>query len=260
MGVATMVSSNNVDDLSSNLSHVYFFISNDIYSEGPPNQATDSSSKSASNGSTQDRSRTSSPGSFQTDATAETTTTTSTSEMNPLAAAFTPRSAHPNGSRIPPAPTATQLFELRKTINKGFGLFATSHIPRGTLIICEQPLMRISCESVHFAWGAYCRLNSAEKAAFDSLHGHQAEGLDFEKASRTQLIDPNDDTMDKDDIEELVAEQIRVMKVFSVNNFHLPPFDLGIFAMASRLNHSCVPNVHHSYNPIRLCSQGHLTG
>ena len=244
-----MASSNNISHLPSNLSHVYFFISNDVDSEQPPNQPAQKSSKVTSNGSTQDHSRTSSPGSLQTDATAETTTTTSSSEMNPLAAAFTPRFLYSNSGSIPPAPTATQLFELRKTLTKGFGLFATSHIARGTLIICEQPLMRVSDKSVHFAWGAYCRLKIAEKIAFDSLHGHQAEDLDFEKASRTLLIDPNDDSMDEDDIAELVAEQIQVLKIFSVNNFHLPPFDLGIFAMASRLNHSCVPNVHHSYNP-----------
>jgi hypothetical protein len=245
-----MAYSNNIDGPWSNLSHVSFISNDDVKSKELQSQPIHKSTPSLSNGSTQDRSHISSPSSLRTDTTTETTTTTSSSEMNPLAAAFTPRFMDSNSSSIPPAPAATQLFELRKTVNKGFGLFATSHIPRGTLIICEQPLMRVSSESVHFAWGTYCRLNSAEKAAFDSLHGHQAEGLDFENASRTLLIDPNDDSMDEDDIEELVAEQIRVMKIFSVNNFHLPPSDLGIYAIASRLNHSCVPNAHHSYNPV----------
>lgn len=141
------------------------------------------------------------------------------------------------------------MFELRKTNNKGFGLFATADIPLGALVICDEPLLRITGEALTSVWGAYCRLNNAQKLEFDKLHGYQAENLNFEQAART-MIDPYDDSMDEDDIEEMVADQIRVMKTFSVNNFRLPPYDLGVFAKSSRLNHSCVPNVHHSYNPI----------
>ena len=47
----------------------------------------------------------------------------------------------------------------------------------------------------------------------------------------------------------MVAEHCRVMAVFATNNFLIPPSELGVFVTASRLNHSCVPNVHHSYNP-----------
>ena len=128
-------------------------------------------------------------------------------------------------------------------------MFATAPITLGTLIICEQPLIRVTGEAVRSVWGSYCRLSNPQKAAFDSLHGYQAKNLNFEQESRRFLIDPNDDSLDEEDIEELVADHVRVMSIFAVNNFHIPPYDLGVFATASRLNHSCVPNVHHSFNP-----------
>lgn len=238
-----MPSSGDAAEPASNLSHIYFFIDSTSNPQQDSTHSTHENESTSSNGSAAQRSRTSSPASLGTDAAAESVTSTSSSDLNPLAADFSPRAS------LHPPPTATQIFELRKTDNKGFGLFATADIPLGTLIVCEEPLLRITGEAVHSVWGAYCRLNNAQKLEFDKLHGHQAENLNFEQAARA-LVDPNDDSMDEDDIEEMVADQIRVMKIFSVNNFRLPPYDLGVFAKSSRLNHSCVPNVHHSYNPV----------
>lgn len=244
-----MASPHTANTQESSLQHIYFFLDNASDAKEQQPQATHQSASTTSTGSAEQRSRTSSPGSLHTDEISETTASGSGSDMNPLADVFTPRLTSSTRKSIPPPPTATQLFELRKTPHKGFGLFATAHIPLGTLIISEESLLRITGEALHSVWGAYCRLNSSQKAAFDSLHGHEAEKLDFKKAARVFLIDPNDNSLDQEDIEELVVDQVRVMKIFSVNNFRLPPNDLGIFVMSSRLNHSCVPNVHHSYNP-----------
>ncbi|KAK0880130.1 hypothetical protein LTR87_006036 [Friedmanniomyces endolithicus] len=54
--------------------------------------------------------------------------------------------------------------------------------------------------------------------------------------------------LDAEDVEELVQDQVRVMGIFACNNFQCGK-GLAVFATTSRLNHSCVPNVHHSYNP-----------
>lgn len=236
-------------EIDSSLRHIYFFMDNgaDVSQQSTNSRHQDFES-TTSNDSTAQRSRTSSPASFKTDA-SNTSSSTSSSDLSPLASDFTPHSKVGSVHPIPP-PTASQQFELRKTHDKGFGLFATAPIPLGELIICEEPILRITGEEVHSVWGSYCRLNQAQKVAFDCLFGYQAENLNFERAARKDIVDPNDDSMDEDDIEELVTDAVRVMKIFSVNNFHLPPDDLGIFATSSRLNHSCVPNVHHSYNPI----------
>lgn len=47
----------------------------------------------------------------------------------------------------------------------------------------------------------------------------------------------------------MIADQVRVMSIFSTNNFQTSSSALAVYATASRLNHSCLPNVHHSYNP-----------
>lgn len=234
-------SENDPGATTSNLKHVYFFI----------DQATDAhtdenSAASTSNGSTQNRSRTSSPGSNDTGSASFTTASTSNSEMNPRAEEFKPGS---KTLAVPPEPSATHLYELRQTADKGLGLFATSFIRRGTEIIREEPLLKISENAIQNVWGPYCRLTTAQKAAYDSLHAFKPHGLNLEHASRCYLIDPNDDSLEEDDIEEMVQDQVRVMSIFAVNNFRLAPSGLAVYATASRLNHSCVPNVHHSYNP-----------
>jgi hypothetical protein len=246
---AVVAPSSSIEVPTSNLSHIYFFVNGGSHVKRLSAESGHDVESTTSNGTSTQQSRTSSLASFSTDATTASVGSKLSLDLNPLATNFTPRSKTTYVHTIPP-PSASQLFELRKTPDKGFGLFATASIPLGELITCEEPLLRITGEAVHSVWGAYCRLNDAQKLAFDSLHGYQAENLDFEKAARTMLIDRNDESMDEDDIEELVTESVRVMKIFSVNNFNLPPHDLAVFATFSRLNHSCVPNAHHSYNPI----------
>lgn len=133
------------------------------------------------------------------------------------------------------------------------GLFATEVIPAGTCVICEPPLLRIPENQLHLAWGPYCRLSNAQKNAYDSLHRFKPEELDLEHAARMYLIDPKDTSLDDEDVDELVQDQVRVMSIFSCNNFESKPspavFGQAVFETAARLNHSCVPNVHHSYNP-----------
>jgi hypothetical protein len=172
----------------------------------------------------------------------------SNSDLNPLAAEFKPRS----GSFVPPLPPLAPQspYKLYKTDDKGFGLFATTEIPRGTLIICEEPLLRISGPKTYLAFNTYCRLGNAEKATYDLLHSFKPAHLDLEQVSRLYLIDHHDTSMDDEDVEEAVAEHIRVMSIFSANNIALPNNHFAVFAATSRLNHSCVPNVHHSFNPV----------
>jgi hypothetical protein len=202
----------------------------------------DDGPSSPSHATTKTRSRTSSPDSASDPGTL--TTTSSGAELNPLAAEFKPRS----DSVIPPPPSATQLFELRETEHKGLGLFAIAQIPLGTRILCEEPLLKISDDGMHLVWGPYCRLGNAQKAQYDSLHPFQPQGTDFAQISRLRLIDHNDDTMDDEDVEDAVAEHVCVMSIFAINNIQVPPKELAVYATASRLNHSCTPTVHATFN------------
>ena len=145
----------------------------------------------------------------------------------------------------PPEPITTHLFELCHTPDKGMGLFATAFIPVGTRIICEQPLLRISKNKQHLAWTSYCKLNSRQKAVFDSLSRCSGNNQFLEQASRFHLISPEDDD---EKIEADVAEHVRVMSTFACNNFLLGTKGQGVFETASRINHSCRPNVYHCWN------------
>lgn len=189
-------------------------------------------------------SRSQSPGAGSGDDSSAASDSSSSSGLNPLAADFQPTTHAPT----PPPPTASQLFELRAIEGKGLGLVAVAFIPQGTRVISESPLLRIDTNKVHLAWGPYCRLSNSQKAAYDALHYFKPEDVNFEQASRVYLIDNNDRNLDEDDIDDLIKEQGQVMGRFACNNFACGQ-GLGVFETTSRLNHSCVPNMHHSYNP-----------
>lgn len=141
--------------------------------------------------------------------------------------------------------SAKELYEICQIDGKGIGLVATAFIPRGTRIICEKPLLKIQENVMHLAWESYLRLDNASKATFDKLHCYATDPDGLENISRMFLIDHS---MDKAEVGKLVAEHVRVMSIFSINNFNLES-GLAVYAAASRLNHSCEANAHHGYNP-----------
>lgn len=232
-----------------NLDHIYFFITSQPASRSQHDAQFYAPSGATAKDCPTPRTGASSLGSPRdegTDATSTASSSTSgATSLNPLANAFMPGST----STVTPPPTASQLYELRETRDKGYALFATAFIPSGTRIICEAPLISIPENKIHLAWGPYCRLSNAHKAAYDKLHYFKPAHLNFEHVSRVHLLDPNDDSLDDEEIEELVAEHVRVMGTFAANNFAATRGGLSVFETSSRLNHSCVPNVHHSYNP-----------
>ncbi|KAF2162531.1 hypothetical protein M409DRAFT_69105 [Zasmidium cellare ATCC 36951] len=142
-----------------------------------------------------------------------------------------------------------QLFNIRSSARGGVGVFAARDIPLGARIICDSPLLKIPTNQLYLVWGPYCRLGNDEKRQFDALYFWENNQLHLEQASRMFLLDPTDEAIESDDEEELIAEHVRVMGTFAVNNFEMSKGALGLFPNAARLNHSCVPNVHHSYNP-----------
>lgn len=238
-------SNEQVSNTDTNLKHVYFFIEPAVTEINDEN-----STASVSNTSVKaSRSRTPSPGSNDNDSASFTTASTSRSDMNPLAKEFTPSPKKPPAPSTPTKPSTNLLYELRLTPDKGLGLFATSFIKCGTLIFSERPLLKVDGSSLHHAWGPYCRLSNAQKAVYDGLCLFHPIGLDLDHVARTCLIDYSDPSLDKDDIDEMVIEQVRVMSIFAANAYSIVSGGAAAYATASRLNHSCVPNVHHSYNP-----------
>ncbi len=167
------------------------------------------------------------------------------SGLNPLAPEF---KLSQRSSRVPPPPSASQIFELRQTGERGLGLFAVAHIPRGTLILVEKALFQTTGPQTQLAWGQYVRLDDSQKAAYDSLHAFNPEHLELEHTSWTCLRDFCRHIDDPNEVENAVAEHIRVMSIFATNNIRITENQLAVYATASRLNHSCAPNVVHTFN------------
>ncbi|RMZ02615.1 hypothetical protein D0864_03151 [Hortaea werneckii] len=221
------------------LNHIYFFIDKARQSR-PSTSSTDTTNQCAT-----PRSEAASLDSEDTEATTAMSNSSSlgNSHLNPHAKSFAPPALSNQ------TPTIANVFEMRETADRGYGLFATAHIPIGARILCESPLLRIDENGLHRAINAYEKLQDSQKAAFDELQFFKPELIDLEQASRFDLIERQDKRLDDDQLcDAVVADHVRIMGIFAANNFAAGK-GLAVFEKASRLNHSCVPNVHHSFNP-----------
>ncbi|KAK5690813.1 hypothetical protein LTR97_011974 [Elasticomyces elasticus] len=128
----------------------------------------------------------------------------------------------------------TNCYELRDAGSKGVGLFATRHIPAGTLILSELPIVTfdkhldsVSSEEIS---AAVDRLSIADKQRWAEL--------------RTVVDIPNhvyhpNDKYTKDELK------------FLLNNYN-DHSSCGIWNLCCRLNFSCQPNTRIMGNPDRL--------
>ena len=142
----------------------------------------------------------------------------------------------------------TQLYEIKAAAGKGLGVFATQAIKCGTRIMAEKPIIHIKQgdPTIRESVDAYLHLSQAEQTVFISLHHY---------------ISPNLHSWKQFFLAEGVKEEdvnafVHVMAVYEVNSF---PADDGsiLCPEASRMNHSCLPNVHHSWNKSRRCLTVH---
>ncbi|KAK3070322.1 hypothetical protein LTR53_010673 [Teratosphaeriaceae sp. CCFEE 6253] len=225
-----------IDGTVRNLDHIYFFIDKSTRTAACHEERSQSPTSNI-------LSRSASPSIGSSDGSG-TGSASSSNSLNPLAKDFKPTSTATQA----PSKKISRFYEVRESQGKGLGLFAIDHVPIGTCIVAEAPLVQISENSLYLAWGSYCRLSNPQKTSFDALHLYKPEHLNLEHTSRSCLIDYNDQSLDAEDIEELVQDQVRVMGIFACNNFRCRK-GLAVFDTTSRINHSCVPNVHHSFNP-----------
>jgi hypothetical protein len=115
---------------------------------------------------------------------------------------------------------APDLFKLSEVPGKGLGLVATAPIAMGTRILSEAPLIRQSRfakESVSFS--QFETLTEEEKSQIYELFNMQGKHHDLMGIIWTNAI-------------ELSGTED----------------EAGLFVQASRINHACVPNCHHSWD------------
>lgn len=146
-------------------------------------------------------------------------------------------------------------FEVRPSPGKGLGLFATRNIPRGTRILSEEPLIRLPPGSdVKQIWELYNILSPAQKATFDNLAHPDNVG---NKAKRKETMDamarvfPPGGSANPPGLTAIMETAYKTRCTFDTNAVTMGDpsgLGMGVFANFSRINHSCIPNVHHSYN------------
>lgn len=109
--------------------------------------------------------------------------------------------------------------------------------------MCERPMMNKLGTNVLDVPAAFLKLSKDDQAVFRSLH---CRSLGVKDAETTDLLRMN--PFQRFRAAALsVEEQVRVMAIFETNNFGIEGGS-AIFPEASRINHSCVPNVFHGWN------------
>ncbi|KAK7178113.1 SET domain-containing protein 5 [Paraphaeosphaeria sporulosa] len=124
---------------------------------------------------------------------------------------------------------ARHLIEVRETPENGLGIFAKEKISRGTRIVAESPLLKATAVASHgvAVLPAFHNLSPTKQRAYLGLHGHPSEILKKDN-----------------DWESLPDLDRRVLAIYATNSW-----GRDVFWLASRFNHSCIPNIHNAYNP-----------
>ncbi|KAF2772742.1 SET domain-containing protein [Teratosphaeria nubilosa] len=247
------------EDGGGTLKHIYFFLSPpllslalDSKSEPTSETASAMSSPVRQDSVLSGRSETGSDDGSESDSRSLTNSTSSSGvRLNPLARDFVPSPDKKHFDKrstrnFRRASNTKNKIEVRATEDKGFGTFATKFITGGSCILKERPLMVIQGgNSVSKVYPAYCELDAESRAKFDRLHCFKRDM--FEQTARMRVLGVDEETTG--DFEAFIGEQVRVMSTFACNVFGMSGVGQGICYEASRFNHSCRPNAHHSYNP-----------
>jgi hypothetical protein len=159
-------------------------------------------------------------------------------------------------------PHIGEVYELVVTNSKGYGLFATENIPCGTRILDESPLIIIPSSSMKHGIPV---LDIEElTAALDALSPQQHETY-FElyhdpnaavKARKRihKAHEYSKDTMVGRDFPNAhkIESMVKLHAIYQTNVVRLgddKTSGTGVFPLASRINHSCVPNLQIHYVP-----------
>ncbi|KAI1352305.1 hypothetical protein F5Y01DRAFT_324533 [Xylaria sp. FL0043] len=156
----------------------------------------------------------------------------------------------------------SQMVEVRQTSSMGKGLFATRHIPLGTRIQADLPLVRISnlhpfSRDVAVICNALRYLSKAEFEELDQLD--YDEGYDTEVNCRKirewykeqAFTTPSQFPLKGKALREYAKITVKRCAIFIANRVALGvtvQHGMGVFRLTSRVNHSCVPNTFKWYN------------
>lgn len=144
------------------------------------------------------------------------------------------------------------LFDVRETPGRGLGMFATEPIATGTRLLAESPLLVIPYGHYFMAdiEKAFFELPEAKQESFMSLASAHGQSPKLYPSR----IHPNVPRKEQQRIQEQhdarTGPSKTIFSVFMTNAMQWGARGEGaaVFATASRINHSCVPNAHFAWN------------
>lgn len=157
------------------------------------------------------------------------------------------------------------MVEIRTTDAMGKGLFAIKNIPRGTQILAEVPILAIPAGSqvdLDDDLPAFCAalrdLPKTEWKRLDELYCNTAL-ITLERRAKIRewykekgITDKVGAPLNGKKLQDVAKAATKRFAIFLTNRAQMgfaDKSDTGVFSYYSRINHSCVPNVHNSYNP-----------
>lgn len=131
----------------------------------------------------------------------------------------------------------SRYYEIRESLEKGLGAFATTDIPRGTRLTLEEPLLmakrgQVGRSLTQTTWKAYATMCLSKREAYDQLY-YAPRLYDIYVAEVQKSVRGA-----SDDIKECMA---RVAATRASNSY-----GDGVYELGSRFNHSCTPNCNQS--------------
>ncbi|KAL2042800.1 hypothetical protein N7G274_004559 [Stereocaulon virgatum] len=157
----------------------------------------------------------------------------------------------------PDLPLPNKLYEIKIVTNKGIGMFATHFIPRGTRILREPPLLLLEkChgEEIYHVPLKFQQLSPTAQASYLSLAATTNAERDPGRLEWLQILSA---TSIHAELDLSMDIRQRILQIFETNSFSADAGSAIVYE-ASRMNHSCTPNVYHNWNAA-LGERGELT-
>ncbi|KAL8686652.1 MAG: hypothetical protein Q9218_006958 [Villophora microphyllina] len=134
-------------------------------------------------------------------------------------------------------------YEVKMLYGKGLGAFATENIKRGTRIMCEKPLFRTRTLNIMQVPAAFAKLSKSDQDQIRTLSHYKLGNVDAQRLKHLH---------DHPEVQKAAAnisakDQVVIMAIHQTNCFEAD--DGSVICLdASRINHSCLPNVNHTWN------------
>jgi hypothetical protein len=140
-------------------------------------------------------------------------------------------------------------FTVKKTLDSGLGAYATRFLPRFTLILIEEPVLR----GEELANAKIFHQNGTHSCQHDDEY-YLRDVVGVDDTSRCRLWKMHDQYVKtysntSTDIDHSLLEEKRLFGIIESNAFFSTDENsLGLYPIAARLNHSCSPNVGYGFD------------